>query len=230
MLDETSAGGPLVVMITIFDRELDETIMNLFKGESGTFNLLTRGRGTADSRIMSYLGLGETEKTILISTMPPESSNSLLAKIRDELRLERPGRGIAFTVPMGSVCGARTVDYLRGSSRGGEGRRSMELSMRHDLVIAVANQGFSDVVMEAAKSANATGGTIIPARGIDFENMEEFFGAPILPEKDLILILTGSESKCGIMEAIATRAGPHTDAGAIVFSLPVNGVAGVPPE
>ena len=230
MLDETSAGGSLVVMIAIFDRGREERVMNLLKDGRARCTLLTRGKGTVDSKIMAYLGLGEREKTILIGMVPSESSKSLLEKMHDELTPEQSGRGIAFTVPVGSVCGARTVEYLRGSLQG-EGRRSgMEQGIiRHELVIAVVNKGFSTEVMEAAKGENATGGTVIPAYGTNFESMETFFGVPILPEKDLILILTKSEFKCGIMQAIATRAGPHTDAGAIVFSLPVNGVAGVPP-
>ncbi|WP_292521298.1 hypothetical protein [Methanoculleus sp.] len=230
MLDETSGGGPLVVMIAIFDRGQDETVMSLVTGEGVTFNLLTRGKGTADSKILNYLGLGETEKTILISTMALEPSNVLLDKMRNGLIPGKFGRGIVFTLPVGSVCGARTVDYLIGSSEKEDGERRMEQDMGHDLIIAVANRGFSDVVMEAAKSAKATGGTVIPARGTDFDGMEKFFGVTILPEKDLILILTTNEFKCGIMEAIATRAGPQTDAGTLVFSLPVNGVSGLPPE
>jgi len=82
--------------------------------------------------------------------------------------------------------------------------------------------------METAKRAGATGGTVIHARGTGSKEMEKFFGVAILPEKDLILIVVKSESRCGIMEAIVAEAGPQTDARAVTFSLPVNGVVGMP--
>jgi nitrogen regulatory protein PII len=104
----------------------------------------------------------------------------------------------------------------------------MEGRGEHDLIVVIANRGFADVVMETAKKAGATGGTIVHARGTGAKEMEKFFGVAILPEKDLILIVTKSESRCSIMEAIVAEAGPHTDARAVTFSLPVNGVVGMP--
>ncbi|PKL62247.1 MAG: transcriptional regulator [Methanomicrobiales archaeon HGW-Methanomicrobiales-2] len=228
MLHETSSGAPPVLMVTIFDRGQDKRVMDLFTGEGVTFNLLTLGRGTANSQILSFLGLGETEKMLLFSTMSSEASNVLLKRVGEVVGPDKPNRGIAFTLPVHSVFGAPAVKDLLGISEIGRGEQHMGERGEHDLIVVIANRGFADVVMETAKRAGATGGTVIHARGTGSKEMEKFFGVAILPEKDLILIVVKSESRCGIMEAIVAEAGPQTDARAVTFSLPVNGVVGMP--
>ncbi|MDK2916584.1 MAG: hypothetical protein PWR25_1141 [Euryarchaeota archaeon] len=228
MLHERSSGAPLVLMVTIFDRGQDEQVVDLFIREGVTFNLLTLGRGTANSQILGLLGLGETEKTLLFSTMASETSDVLLKRVGEVVGPDKPNRGIAFTLPVQSACSARAVKDLLGISETERGEEPMEGRGEHDLIVVIANRGFADVVMETAKKAGATGGTIVHARGTGAKEMEKFFGVAILPEKDLILIVTKSESRCSIMEAIVAEAGPHTDARAVTFSLPVNGVVGMP--
>jgi len=227
MLHETSPGAPLVLMVTIFERGQDERVMDLFTHEGVTFNLLALGRGTANSQILSYMGLGETEKMLLFSTMSSEASDVLLRQVGEVVGPDKPNRGIAFTLPIRSVCGGPAAKCLLGISETERGEQVMEERGEHDLIVVIANRGFADVVMETAKGAGATGGTVVHARGTGSKEMEKFFGVAILPEKDLILIVTKSESRCRIMEAIVAEAGPRTDARAVTFSLPVNGVAGL---
>ncbi len=218
--------APLVFMVTVFDRKYEERITDIFTGDGVAFNLLTLGRGTANSKISGYLGLGETEKTILFSTMSLKLSKAMLKKLGGEKELNEPGHGIAFTLPIGSVYDAETTKSLQDLSQTEEGGDTiMEEKSDHDLIIAITNRGFSDEVMDAAKNANAKGGTVINARGTSLRDAEKFFGVMIQPEKEVIMILTQSEFKSGIMESIASRAGLQTDARTLVFSLPVNGVA-----
>ena len=103
----------------------------------------------------------------------------------------------------------------------------MDRKFQHELIVAVANRGFAEEVMDAAKSAKAVGGTVVHARGTGIKEAEKFFGITIQPEKELILIVAPSKHRQGIMEAIATKAGLKTEAKSIVFSLPVTGVAGL---
>ncbi|WP_089608841.1 P-II family nitrogen regulator [Dehalobacterium formicoaceticum] len=218
--------APLAFMVTIIDRGEGEKISQYLAGEGVTFILLTHGLGTADSKILNYLGLGETEKDILFSTMTLNQSQHLLKELNRKLSLDIPGRGIAFSIPMDSVCGFRAEKHLRGTAQR-NGGSSVAPTYPHDLIIAIANRGFSEEVMEAAKSAQATGGTIIHARGSGIKEAEKFFGVTIQPEKDIILILTSRELRPQIMEAIAVETGPKSDANTIVFSLPVNDVVGI---
>lgn len=99
--------------------------------------------------------------------------------------------------------------------------------MDYELIIVIINRGFSDDVMDAAREAGATGGTILNARGSGSHKAEEFFGIAIQPEKELVMILVPKELRSGIMTAVCGRAGLNTPGKGIVFSLPVSDVLGL---
>ena len=82
------------------------------------------------------------------------------------------------------------------------------------------------MVMDAARSAGAAGGTVLHARGTGMKRAEKFFGVSLVSEKELVLIVTKTENKNAIMQAVMQKAGMDTKAKAIVFSLPVTDTAG----
>ena len=97
----------------------------------------------------------------------------------------------------------------------------------HDLIIAVVNQGYSDELMNTAREAGATGGTVINARGQAHEGAVKFFGVSVQDEKEVIIILTVREKKVPIMRAISEAHGLNSKAAGLVFSLPVDNVMGL---
>ena len=218
---------PLVLMITIVNRGYGDKIIDTFRNEGVTFNLLSLGKGTASSTILDYLGIGETLKEVLFSTMPLEHSKGVMKKIMEETNLSKPGEGICFTIQINSVCGTTTAKLLAGNAPM-DGGTHMDCKFNHDLILAIVERGHSDEVMDAAKSAKATGGTVLKGRGTGFKEAEKFFGITIQPEKEIVLILTPTELRQGIMEAISTKAGLQSRARTIMFSLPVNDIAGIP--
>ena len=97
----------------------------------------------------------------------------------------------------------------------------------YELLVAVVNQGYTDLAMEAARAAGAGGGTVIHARGGGAGPEQQFLGVSLAPEKELVFIVVKSEQKNKLMTAIMEKAGLSTRAGSVVFSLPVTGVAGI---
>ena len=97
----------------------------------------------------------------------------------------------------------------------------------YELIIVVANHGHSEEVMDAARAEGAGGGTVIHAKGTGLERAEKFLGVSIADEKELILIVTKSESKSAIMKSIMDHAGLESKARSVVFSLPVTETAGL---
>lgn len=225
-MEQKSSGVSLAFMVTILNRKYDEQAVRLLAREGVSYQLTALGYGTAGSEILDYLGLGETEKVLLLSILPRALSVTLMEQLDHEFRLSRPGNGIVFTLPIGCVCGSSALRCFTDESKE-ERKASTGKMSQHDLVIAIANRGYSSEVMEAAKSAKAFGGTILNARGGNLKDVEKFFGVTVQPEKEIILILTEEEVKEGIMQAIASQAGFHTKANTVVFSLPVNGVMGL---
>lgn len=94
------------------------------------------------------------------------------------------------------------------------------------LIVAVANEGRTDTVMNAARAAGAAGGTVIHGKGTASEEAAHFFNISIASEKEMIFIVSKKEQKSQIMRSVLEKAGPGTEAGAVLFSLPVTSVEG----
>lgn len=105
----------------------------------------------------------------------------------------------------------------------------MEQTTQYTLILTVVNHGNVDAVMDAARGEGARGGTVLYARRVGMEDMENMLGFTFQPEKEVVAILTPKEHKRGIMEAINRAAGLTTEARGILFSLPVDDLIGLQP-
>ncbi len=97
----------------------------------------------------------------------------------------------------------------------------------HELIICIVNNGFTDLVMDAARKQGAKGGTIFHGRGTGNPDMEKFFGISISPEKEIVIILVTNDIKEDVLKAVNKAAGLETNGKGIAFSMPVSDVVGV---
>ena len=65
------------------------------------------------------------------------------------------------------------------------------------------------------------------ASSVGNSKAEQFIGISLQKESEILLILSNRESKQAIMQAISEKAGLKTDAGGIIFSLPVDKTVGI---
>lgn len=98
---------------------------------------------------------------------------------------------------------------------------------KHEMIFCIVNQGFSDVVMDAARSVGARGGTILHAKGTANAEAEKMFGIVIQPEKEIVMILVEATVKDAVLHALYQQAGLKTAGQGIAFSLPVDDVLGL---
>ena len=98
----------------------------------------------------------------------------------------------------------------------------MAESSNKELIVCIINNGFSDLVMEAAKRSGAKGGTTFHARGTGNLDIEKFFGITISPDKEVVLIVVEKDIKDEVVTAIYKDAGLNTKGQGIVFTLPVD--------
>ena len=105
-----------------------------------------------------------------------------------------------------------------------------ETGISHDMIIASVNQGYSDDLVNTAREAGASGGTILNARGQANEGMANFFGMSEQQEKEIILLMVDREKKTSIMKALTETHGLNTKARGIIYSLPVESVVGMKNE
>ena len=214
----------LYYIIAVTDRDRGAKMAALFHESGLTMTMTKLARGTAPAEQLSVLGLGETEKSIVSGVAGPQQLKAIFLAARRQLMIDIPGNGIMMAVPLKSVAGGRTLQYLTDNPMTG-GRPDMHFS--HELIIVILNEGYADDVMDAARSAGATGGTVLHAKGTGASRDRSFFGVNIADEKDMIYIVAYSDEKAAVMKAISEQTGPGTKAGAICFSLPISAVAGL---
>ena len=218
--------GGIDLIITITDRSKSEQFISLYQREGIPTVLSVLGHGTATGEVLDYLGLEATEKAMLICMTPQPKTKQTIQTVAKEMWLDVPGNGVLMTVPVSSICGS-AKNYLVQEQPEEAEEQAMEKGFIHELIIVIVNQGHTDFVMDAARSAGATGGTAIHAKGTGGDFAKKFFGVSIASEKEMVFILAKGEDKKNIMEAIMTQAGLQSQAQSIVFSLPVSNIAGL---
>ena len=182
------------------------------------------GHGTAVQSMLDLLGIESTEKRVIMTVANPEKTRKFIKEMRRQVYIGIPGHGIIMAVPIKSVGGGKTLAYLNNGEQQ-PARYTPELSDRYELIVIVANEGRTDQVMNAARAAGATGGTVLHGKGTGSQNTT-FYNVSIAAEKEVILMVAPSDRKAAIMQSVLHHAGPDSDAGAVLFSLPVSEVAG----
>ena len=144
-----------------------------------------------------------------------------------ERLIDVPGTGVAFIVPVSSVGGKKQLQFLLNDQPFEKGEEQTLKDTRYELLVVIANQGYTEQIMDAARAQGAGGGTVLHARGTGMEHAEQFLGFSLASEKETVLIVVPTVKKNQIMKAIMEQAGLTTDAKAIAFSLPVTATAGM---
>ena len=214
-------------MTTIVDRKVAKKYLELYKENEQHVMFVTLGSGTAANEILDYLGLENTEKAVIFSVQEESAWEKTKKQLQQKLKIDAPGGGIAFTIPLSSVGGKKTLQFLL---EGQDYQKEEESTLKdtvHELIVVIADQGNSELIMDAARGAGAYGGTVIHAKGTGMEQAEKFMGVSLAAEKEMIFIVTKKEQKKEIMKAIMEKAGLDSRAKSIVFSLPVTDTAGL---
>ena len=217
----------LYLMTTISDRNQSRRFLAFFREHEVSVTFLTLGRGTAASEMLDAFGLEATEKAVLFAFVSGEEWKEIKRRLERQIKIDIPGSGIVFLIPFSSVGGKRQLQFLMEGRAYEKGEESELKETKYELLVVVANQGYTEMIMDAAREAKATGGTVIHAKGTGIEKAEKFLGVSLASEKEMIFMVVKKENKNPIMNAIMGKAGLTTKAKAIVFSLPVTDTAGM---
>lgn len=220
------------ILVLITTAKLAREAEQLFNDEDVPLHYHFVGRGTAPSEIMDILGIGTTERDILLTFIPKQFADDILVKLRKELKLGTKNSGIAFTIPL---TGANNFVVKRLSEVSKEYAsthkiRKVENKMteaKFSMVAAIVDQGHSEEVMNAARGVGARGGTVIHGHQIGDETAVNFWGISLEDEKDIVMIVTDDEHKLPIMQAISKECGVNSEAKGLVISMPIEAVIGI---
>ena len=136
-------------------------------------------KGTASGRILGFLGLGGKSREMIVMVI----DGALAKKIVEEVRSEGHTQGVA------AILGSHEEENM---------------ASKWKMITIIVNTGYSDDIMDAARKAGASGGTVTHARGTGTAEDAKFFGVSIVPEKEMILILCEADRMQRIMDAITS--------------------------
>ena len=217
----------IYMMMTITKRSVAKRILMCYEHNGLPSVLCTLAHGTATSETLDYLGMEVTEKTVMLTVVTDDTWKKVKRELEDRFQIDVPGTGIAFLMPLSSVGGKKTMQFLLDEQVYEKEEESVMKDTKYELIVVIANHGYSEIVMDAARAQGAGGGTTIHAMGTGLERAEKFLGVSIADEKEIIFIVTKTERKNAIMKSIMENAGLESKARSVVFSIPVSDTAGL---
>lgn len=225
--DQKPSAFRALVLIT--NTKLTEKAIHLFNKGNIPVQLQFHAQGTATSDIMDILGLGGIEKNVLVAILPKKFADEMLRKLYDELKLKDKNSGIVFTIPLSGINRLLLKMSEQVNHNNTETEMELKKSMsetKYTMIAATVNQGFSEKVMNAARTAGAKGGTVFHNRCIINEETMSFWGFDFQEEKETVLIISDIGNKINIMQAICQDCGVNTKAQGIVLSMPIDSIIG----
>ena len=201
----------------------------LYKKSAVPVQYQFHANGTASNEMMDLLGLGNVDRTVIVSLLPKTIADETLRRLKVELKLDAANSGIAFSVPV-TGSNSMLLEILSLAFEGREpmqGRKESGQEMKYSMIAAIVGQGFSEDVMVAARSAGASGGTVLHSHRIANEDTENYWGLGAQMERDIVMILTDTEKKMPIMQAISDQYGMNSEAKGMIISLPVETIIGL---
>ena len=167
------------LMMAIVNEGQAERFMSIARKAGAGGGTVIPARGTASGKILNFLGLGDKSREMVLVVTDSDTAG----KIVDDVRSDGHMKGV--------------VAMLRS-----DGEEKM--ASKWKMITIIVSTGYSDDIMDAARKAGATGGTVTHARGTGTEEDIKFMGVDIVPEKEMIMILCESERTQQIMDAVTS--------------------------
>ena len=214
----------LSLLTMILDHSKEEEFVEFLKKKKAGFKNIIHATGTASDSILDFFGLNEIKKCVILSVVPYKMSKQILRDLKKDkkIKIDEPGNGIAFTIPLSSG-----TQFMIDRYKDIETEDINMAPANQHLIITIANEGSAETIMAAAKKAGATGGTTINGRGLEPNKIVKVLGLSLEPEKDVVLILAPNNKKNKIMNKIIEKCGSHKEQAGLCFSIPVEHAAGI---
>ena len=108
----TVTSNRLELLVTIVSRKKDEYYTDLIQSLDVNMQVTAFGHGTADAKMLVYLGLADSDKAVIFSVIQQNKIPSAMNLLEDKFKTIKDGKGVAFTIPLTSVIGTLIFRFL----------------------------------------------------------------------------------------------------------------------
>ncbi|MBM7553982.1 P-II family nitrogen regulator [Thalassobacillus pellis] len=220
-MSNSSDIAELELIYVIVDLGLGSKVVQTAKKHGISGGTVLLGKGTLKSRLLELLGINDVRKEIVMMASDRETANYAIEQLDKKFKFTKKHQGIAFTISVGKVIGARS--YKDSHVKEGRGADNM----RYHAITVIVEKGNAEEVISAATEAGSKGGTIINARGSGIHETSKVFSMDIEPEKEIVLILSEKEATEEIVASIRKKLKIDEPGNGIIFIQDVNNTYGL---
>ena len=215
----------IVMILSIIRRGKSSQYIKTLNENDVVLHYQCVGEGTAPSEMLDILGLGSSEKDIMISFATQSTANRIATNLNKNLGTTLGYQGLFMIIPTNAfsrisaeIIKKNSHDYLKGDGD------KMSSEYKYSLILISVNRGHTDAVMQTAKFAGATGGTIIKARLAEADIVAAYANTILNEEKEIVAILAPDSVRNQILESVNSEFGLKSEAQGVVLSVPVDKV------
>ena len=216
---------PLCIVFTVVERSGAEKVARAYERTGIGFHYRLSGEGTASSDLLDILGIGTSERDILISPTDRGAAEALVDMIHREGLSGAHTKGIMCVLPL-TAASVKAANLLLNRAKDAEegkidgNRRQAEYDPHCG---GSGIYGGSDDDGEGRRVPAAAQVSVEPC--LKSKEHESFGGPTFAGERELILIVASQGERNAIMERVDAVHGGEAGAHAIMYSLPIEQTA-----
>lgn len=108
----TVTSNRLKLLVTVVGRRKSEYYVDLLQEFDVNVQMVALAHGTANEKMLSLLGLSDTEKAVILSVIQESKVPDALHMLEDKFNTIKDGKGVACTLPVSSVIGTLIYGFL----------------------------------------------------------------------------------------------------------------------
>ena len=211
----------IMALFSIVEQGKGKKLIKALGEQSIRLNFQTIGYGTAPTEMMDIFGIGVKDKDIIISLGADECIHDMMSHFGEIFQSHSKYGGLMIVLDVSAASRVLSEILNYGIDRNTEKEREKMKNEHHNnLILISVNEGFGESVMQVARKAGATGGTVIKGRLADIEQFAEFAKTEVDSERELLFILAPLKVAGQIMEEVNSQFGISSEANGIIFALP----------
>lgn len=211
----------LMALLSIVERDKGKKLIKTLEHLNIRMNFQCVGFGTAPTEMMDIFGLGTNDKDIIISLAPELTVNEMMSDFGTAFESHTKFGGLMIILK--TTAASRMLTELLSHNifeTSEKGSKAMRNEHHNNLIVISVNEGFADEVMQTARKAGATGGTVIKGRLTDTSTVDELVNTCPDEERELLVILAPLKTSRRIMEDVNREFGINSKANGIITAIP----------
>lgn len=210
-----------MILLSIVERDKGKKLIKELENINIKVNFQSAGFGTAPTEMMDIFGLGSNDKDIVISIGTEDVVKDMVANFGTIFASHSKYGGMMIVVKISAANRILTEILSLNSDKNLErGNGAMKNEHHNNLILISVNDGYSDDVMQVARRAGATGGTVIKGRLANIEQFADIGQSEIDGEREILCILAPLKTSAQIMEDVNAKFGLTSDANGIIIAIP----------